>query len=146
MRLVTTIKEHNLWFSYIAAQLEINFFYTPVTNVQFTRKQQACKKSSCFSNLDLHSLFLKIWVNWPLFHTIFIHFRHKILQFIHSLCNSLTCIKLPTDFSINIAVRASSWGSQVGSGHVSSVFSLPIPWHAWSWGQGCPNLLADHQF
>jgi hypothetical protein len=33
-----------------------------------------------FSNLDKHSLFLKLGVNWPLFHTVFRHFRHKILQ------------------------------------------------------------------
>ena len=120
------------------------FFYTSVTNVlQFTHRQQACKKFSYFSNLDLHSLFLKIGFNWHLFQTVFRHFRHKILQFIHSLYNSAICIKFPTECSINNAIRASSWGSQVGNGHISSVFSLPSPWHAWNWGQGCPNLLAD---
>jgi hypothetical protein len=40
-------------------------------------------------NCDLHLVFLKIWLNWALFESVFIHFWYQIFQFIHSFNNSL---------------------------------------------------------
>ena len=99
------------------------FFFTPVTYCNTIYKQKtSLQKTSHLSNLDVCSLFLKIAVNWSLFHTVFTYLRNKIMQCIHGFHN---CHLHHSNLLLNLAL---------------------IPLQHICEGQGCPNLLVDHQW